>query len=229
MRRLHRARSAERAASHACCRPGGRRDARGDPRGGEARGHHAAARPGRSRRARPSRTPRRNFLGYHGFPAVICASVNDEVDPRHPRRARRCATATCCRSTVVRSSTAGTAMPRSRWASAPIDDDAQRLIDAADRGAGRRPSPRCVPGGHLGDVGAAIESVVTAAGYGSPRDYCGHGIGRAMHEEPDVENRGRRGQGSASCEPGRGAGDRADADRRRPRRRAASSTTAGPS
>ena len=47
----------------------------------------------------------------------------------------------------------------------------------------------------LGDIGAAIESVVTAAGYGSPHDYCGHGIGEAMHEEPDVENRGRRGRG----------------------------------
>ena len=58
-----------------------------------------------------------------------------------------------------------------------------------------------VPGGHLGDVGAAIDEVVTAAGYGSPHDYCGHGIGRAMHEEPDVENRGRRGKGPL-LEPG---------------------------
>ena len=41
----------------------------------------------------------------------------------------------------------------------------------------------------------------TAAGYGSPRDYCGHGIGRAMHEDPDVENRGRRGKGPR-LEPG---------------------------
>ena len=57
------------------------------------------------------------------------------------------------------------------------------------------------PGGHLGDVGAAVEQVVSAAGYGSPRDYCGHGIGRAMHEDPDVENRGRRGKGPR-LEPG---------------------------
>jgi methionyl aminopeptidase len=57
------------------------------------------------------------------------------------------------------------------------------------------------PGGHLGDLGAAVESVVTSAGYGSPRDYCGHGIGRAMHEDPDVENRGRRGKGPR-LEPG---------------------------
>jgi methionyl aminopeptidase len=42
---------------------------------------------------------------------------------------------------------------------------------------------------------ANVAAVVAAAGYGSPHDYCGHGIGRAMHEEPDVPNRGRRGKG----------------------------------
>ncbi|HAP76724.1 MAG TPA: type I methionyl aminopeptidase, partial [Acidimicrobiaceae bacterium] len=52
------------------------------------------------------------------------------------------------------------------------------------------------PGRTLGDLGAAIDSVVKGAGYGSPRDYCGHGIGRAMHEDPDVENRGTPGRGA---------------------------------
>jgi methionyl aminopeptidase len=52
-----------------------------------------------------------------------------------------------------------------------------------------------VPGRHLGDVGAAIDAVVSGAGYGSPHDYCGHGIGRSMHEDPDVPNRGRPGRG----------------------------------
>ena len=81
-----------------------------------------------------------------------------------------------------------------------IDMDAQRLIDAADRALVAAVAAMR-PGGHLGDVGAAVEAVVAAAGYGSPRDYCGHGIGRAMHEEPDVENRGRRGKGPR-LEPG---------------------------
>ncbi|MEY2756106.1 MAG: type methionyl aminopeptidase, partial [Actinomycetota bacterium] len=47
----------------------------------------------------------------------------------------------------------------------------------------------------LGDVGAAVQRVVEGAGYGNPRHYCGHGIGRAMHEDPDVENRGTPGKG----------------------------------
>jgi methionyl aminopeptidase len=51
------------------------------------------------------------------------------------------------------------------------------------------------PGGRLGDVGAAVEDVVQSAGLDGVREYCGHGIGRAMHEWPDVPNFGRPGHG----------------------------------
>ncbi len=54
---------------------------------------------------------------------------------------------------------------------------------------------RCVPGGRLGDVGAAIEALATGRGYSVVRDYVGHGIGRAMHEPPDVRNYGVAGTG----------------------------------
>jgi len=67
-----------------------------------------AAREIRAASATPS------FLGYHGFPATICASVNDEIVhgiPRDTRRSRGCATATWCRSTAGRSSMAGTPTP----------------------------------------------------------------------------------------------------------------------
>ena len=62
-------------------------------------------------------------------------------------------------------------------------------------GAGQSGRSGSACGGPVGDVGAAVEAVVTAAGYGNPRHYCGHGIGRAMHEDPDVENRGKPGRG----------------------------------
>ncbi|MBN2267060.1 MAG: type I methionyl aminopeptidase [Candidatus Babeliaceae bacterium] len=52
-----------------------------------------------------------------------------------------------------------------------------------------------VPGRRLGDVSNAIQREIESAGYGVVRDFCGHGIGRKMHEEPDVPNFGRRGQG----------------------------------
>ncbi len=140
-----------------------------------------------------------NFLGYHGFPAVICASVNDEVvhgiPNERPLRDGDIVSIDC--GAIVNGWHGDAAFT---MAVGEIDGDAQRLIDAADRALAAAVAAM-LPGGHLGDVGAAVESVVNAAGYGSPRDYCGHGIGRAMHEEPDVENRGRRGKGPR-LEPG---------------------------
>ena len=75
-----------------------------------------------------------------------------------------------------------------------ITADAQRLIDVADAALAAA-IQQMRPGRTLGDVGHAVERVVKDAGYGSPRDFCGHGIGTAMHEDPDVENRGRPGRG----------------------------------
>ncbi|HEX3090711.1 MAG TPA: type I methionyl aminopeptidase [Ilumatobacteraceae bacterium] len=161
----------------------------------------AAARPGVTtlhldrvgRDVLASRNATSNFLGYHGFPAVICASVNDEVvhgiPNERPLRNGDIVSIDC--GAIVNGWHGDAAFT---MAVGEIDDDAQRLIDAADRALDAAIAAM-QPGGHLGDVGAAVESVVNAAGYGSPRDYCGHGIGRAMHEDPDVENRGRRGKG----------------------------------
>ena len=53
-----------------------------------------------------------------------------------------------------------------------------------------------VPGGRMGDVGAAVQAVVEAAGFSVVREYVGHGIGRAMHEEPEVPNYGTQGKGT---------------------------------
>ncbi|MDP9464043.1 MAG: type I methionyl aminopeptidase [Actinomycetota bacterium] len=167
----------------------------------------AAARPDVTtlhldRVARDVLTARRatsNFLGYHGYPAVICASVNDEVvhgiPSERPLQDGDIVSIDC--GAIVNGWHGDAAFT---MGVGTISVDAQRLIDTADRAlAAAIAAMRS--GGNLGDVGAAIESVVSAAGYGSPRDYCGHGIGRAMHEDPDVENRGRRGKGPR-LEPG---------------------------
>jgi methionyl aminopeptidase len=140
-----------------------------------------------------------NFLGYHGYPAVICASVNDElvhgIPNERPLRDGDIVSIDC--GAIVNGWHGDAAFT---MGVGTINSDARRLIDTADRALAAAVAAM-LPGGHLGDVGAAVESVVSAAGYGSPRDYCGHGIGRAMHEEPDVENRGRRGKGPR-LEPG---------------------------
>ncbi len=140
-----------------------------------------------------------NFLGYHGFPAVICASVNDELIHGIPSDRvlldGDLLSIDC--GAIVHGWHGDAAFSMLIGTGSP---SAQQLVDVADRAlaAGIR---AMVPGGHLGDIGAAIDEVVSLAGYGSPRDYCGHGIGRSMHEEPDVENRGRRGRGPL-LEPG---------------------------
>ena len=134
-----------------------------------------------------------NFLGYHGFPAVICASVNDEVIHGIPGP----------RVLVdgdVLSVDCGAIVDGWHGDAAftmgvgTTSADTVRLIAVAEDALAAGIAAM-VPGGHVGDIGAAIDRVVRAAGYGSPQDYCGHGIGRAMHEDPDVPNHGRPGKG----------------------------------
>jgi methionyl aminopeptidase len=134
-----------------------------------------------------------NFLDYHGYPAVICASVNDEVVHGIPgaRRLEEGDLLSIDCGAIVDGWNGDAAFSMEIGSST---SSTQRLIETADA-ALVAAIAAMVPGGHLGDVGAAVDAVVSAAGYGSPRDYCGHGIGRAMHEEPDVNNRGRRGKG----------------------------------
>ena len=134
-----------------------------------------------------------NFLGYHGFPAVICASVNEEVvhGIPGPRVLDDGDLISIDCGAIVNGWHGDAAFTMPIGSATPLT---LRLIETAElalaAGIGA-----AVDGAHLGDIGAAIDAVVTAAGFGSPRDYCGHGIGRAMHEAPDVENRGRRGKG----------------------------------
>ena len=62
------------------------------------------------------------------------------------------------------------------------------------------------PGGRLGDISAAVQELCEAAGFGVVREFVGHGIGKAMHEDPQVPNYGTRGKGPR-LKPGDGAGD----------------------
>jgi methionyl aminopeptidase len=142
---------------------------------------------------------RSNFLNYHGYPAVICASVNDEVIHGIPGpRALEDGDVLSIDCGAIVDGWHGDAA--FTMAVGTIDAEAQRLIDVADAALAAAISAM-VPGGAVGDVGAAVSEVVSGAGYGSPRSYTGHGIGRAMHEYPDVPNRGRRGKGPP-LEPG---------------------------
>lgn len=127
-----------------------------------------------------------NFLGYHGFPAVACISVNTAVvhGIPGPQILHEGDIVSIDCGAIVEGWHADAAITVPVGA---IDDEARRLIDvtrtslAAAIAAAR-------PGARLGELGAAIEKCVADAGFAVVEDYSGHGIGRAMHEPPEVAN-----------------------------------------
>lgn len=134
-----------------------------------------------------------NFLGYHGYPAVICASVNEVVVhgiPGDRALAGGDIVSIDCGAVVdgYHGDAAFTA------AVGEVDAASQRLISVT-RSALEAGIATLVPGSRLGDLGAAVQATVERAGFSVVRDYVGHGIGTAMHEPPDVPNHGRRGRG----------------------------------
>lgn len=141
-----------------------------------------------------SRGATSNFLGYHGFPAVICASPNDVIvhGIPGPKVLQEGDIISIDCGAIVEGWHGDAAF------TAPVGEvtpEAARLLEVTERSmmAG---IAAMVPGGRMGDVGEAVQSVVEAAGYSVVREYVGHGIGRAMHEKPEVPNHGRRGKGT---------------------------------
>lgn len=135
------------------------------------------------------------FLNYHPswaptpYPGVICTSVNDAVVHGIPNRTRLAdgdlVSIDCgafvdgwCADAAI-SFVVGTSRPQDLKLITATDAALQRGIDAAQ------------PGLQLGDVGHAIGVVAREAGYGLLADHGGHGVGRAMHEDPSVPNEGR--------------------------------------
>ncbi|MFZ2050573.1 MAG: type I methionyl aminopeptidase [Solirubrobacteraceae bacterium] len=133
------------------------------------------------------------FKGYRGFPGSICASPNSMVVHGIPGRYK-------LRGGDVISIDVGVTLEG--WVAdaartfpvGAISADAQRLLDATKRSlfAGVE---RCEPGNRVGDVSQAIQQVVERDGLSVVRSLVGHGVGREMHEDPQVPNYGRAGRG----------------------------------
>ncbi len=137
-----------------------------------------------------------SFKGYHGYPATLCTSVNEEIVhgiPGPGRRLRRRRPAVHrLRRDRGRLARRRRAQPRDRRA-APEPGPAAGRLRAGDVGRAG-PGP---PGARLTDISHAVEATVRAAGrgYGIVEDYVGHFIGSEMHMEPPVLNQGRPGRG----------------------------------
>lgn len=134
------------------------------------------------------------FKGYGGFPGSICASVNDQVVHGIPSASVRLQGGDIV-SIDVGATVDGWAGDNAwTFAVGSVSPQAKRLLSVTEECLWAAVSA-ARPGNRLGDIGHAVASVAKGAAMGVVREYTGHGIGRAMHEEPSVPNYGRRHSG----------------------------------
>ena len=133
------------------------------------------------------------FFGYGGFPGYTCISLNEEVVHGIPgARAINAGDLVSVDLGVVADGFIGDNATTVRVGA--VDAESARLceVTAAARAAGIAAARA---GSRLGDVGHAVQAVAEAAGFSVVRDYCGHGVGRKLHEEPQIPNYGLPGKG----------------------------------
>jgi methionyl aminopeptidase len=143
----------------------------------------------RERKAKPS------FKGYRGFPASICASLNDEVVHGIPSPKR------ILKEGDVLSLDFGAIWDGYHADSAvtvfvgePPSAEAEKLVRVTEEALEAGIS-QIRPGGRLSDISHAVQQVVEGAGFSVVREYVGHGIGRSLHEDPQIPNYGLPGRG----------------------------------
>lgn len=129
------------------------------------------------------------FKGYGGFPGSICASVNEQIVHGIPS-AKRVLQAGDVISIDVGATVDGWAGDNAwTFAVGKVSSDKKRLLEMTEKAMWAGVSA-ARPGNRLGDIGHAVQTVARRAGLGVVRDYTGHGIGRDMHEPPNVPNYG---------------------------------------
>ncbi len=135
------------------------------------------------------------FKGYHGYPCVLCTSINSEVVHGIPSKKR------VLKEGDIVSVDCGAVIDGFFGDAAitvPVGEkiapDTERLLKVTEASL-QRAIETVKPGATLGDIGAAVQGVVEAEGFSVVRDFVGHGIGSHMHEDPQVPNYGLAGQG----------------------------------
>ncbi len=141
-----------------------------------------------------ARKAKQAFLGYRGFPATLCVSVNNEVVHGIPCRTRRLEEGDLVSldlGLIWKGFYADSAvtLPVGK-----VSPEAARLVETTRRSLAAGIAAAMV-GGRIGDIGEAVQSVAEKDGYGVVREFVGHGIGRALHEDPPVPNYGKAGTG----------------------------------
>ena len=136
------------------------------------------------------------FLGYGGFPSSACISINDEVIHGIPSTKRVLKNGDIVKIDVGATYKGFTGDSAATFGVGEISAEAQRLIDVTRESffkgveaIEKTPTPR------LGDVGFAIQNYAESNGFSVVREFVGHGVGKELHEEPNVPNFGTQGRG----------------------------------
>lgn len=139
-----------------------------------------------------------SFLGYHGFPASACISVNDEVIHGIPNKNKVLKEGDIVKIDVGAYYKGFHGDSARTFPVGKIGEDVQKLIDVT-RESFYKGIEQFKEGNRLGDICSAIGDHIEGNGYGIVTQFVGHGIGAALHESPDVPNFGRSGRGVRLC------------------------------
>ena len=134
------------------------------------------------------------FKGLYGFPGAVCVSTNAEVVHGIPSARRVLVEGDIVSLDVGVRLNGWCSDSANTFTVGEVDAATLRLLDVTKR-ALEQAVAAAVPGNHIGDIGAAVESTVQGTGFAVVRDLVGHGVGREVHEAPQVPNFGRPGRG----------------------------------
>lgn len=134
------------------------------------------------------------FKGYHGYPSALCTSINEEVVHGMPNAKR------VLKDGDILSIDCGVIIDgfysdaAVTYAIGKPSAQVQKLLDVT-KASLEAAIEQCQVGGRLFDISSAVQEMCEAEGFGVVREFVGHGIGRSMHEDPQVPNFGTRGKG----------------------------------
>ncbi len=140
-----------------------------------------------------------SFLGYGGFPGSACISINDEVIHGIPSKDRFLKEGDIVKVDVGAYIGGFHGDSANTFGIGKISEEAQHLIDVTKRSFELAVEAISLEGGRVGDIGNAVDTYVKANGCCTVKKYVGHGVGAALHEDPQVPNYGTKGRGPRLC------------------------------
>ena len=141
-----------------------------------------------------SQGARPTFLNYGGFPGSACISINEELIHGIPSDKRILKEGDIVSVDVGAFIDGYTGDNAATFPVGEISDEARKLLRVTKESLDKAVEI-CVAGNRLGDIGSAVQTHVEGNGFSIVREYVGHGVGRELHEDPEVPNYGRAGHG----------------------------------